>query len=283
MYKGVGAYFGNTRIVEGAAGLGEYFAAQGLGADGELKAYADGTVGGNPADSATPGLLFAYHDGSLGAIESAAQNIGPLSSFADGILGGSPLDPSMPGPLNAYHDGSLGAYARAIGAAAQNLLDMGDPGVLKEVKSAMALMAPEVALTAAAQTLYTPEFYSSGIWEPEASILWQHVRDKAPSGSAFTADADSQVYPNAAGMGWMVGTLSAPQSGTYGPTYVKANLPALSAWYTAGGGTVRPPYLSLADKTKGVQGGTSMAGISPMVMYGLGAAALIGLYLIFRR
>jgi hypothetical protein len=36
----LGAYFGSTRITQGAGGLGQ---------DGELQAYADGVVGGNPA------------------------------------------------------------------------------------------------------------------------------------------------------------------------------------------------------------------------------------------
>ena len=52
----LGAYFGSTRITQGAGGLGQ---------DGPLMAYADGVVGGNP-DESTPGQLFAYHDGSLG-------------------------------------------------------------------------------------------------------------------------------------------------------------------------------------------------------------------------
>jgi hypothetical protein len=56
MFGSMGAYFGSTRINEGAAGLGQ----------GPLQAFADGVVGGAASNPDMPGPLQAYHDGSLG-------------------------------------------------------------------------------------------------------------------------------------------------------------------------------------------------------------------------
>ncbi len=316
----LGAYFGSTRIVQGAGGLGD---------DGVLTAYADGVVGGKEPNPEMPGPLTAYHDGSLGrmARQYGGGDAGPLMAWADGIVGGNPPDgsnpgklasyhdgslgwydqaaagigdaepgafddgifgvserPRAPGPLMAYHDGSLGAYARAIGAAAENVLDLGDAHVLQELKTAMSLVAPEQTLTVDGQKVYTPDWYTSGIWDPQASLLWQYIVQKTPSfsGKTVSVDLGAQSYPNATGIGFIVAALAAPQSGTYGPDYVKKNLPALYAWFSAGGGVVLPPYLSLADKTKGVRA-PSETKMSTVAMYGLGAAALFGLALVFWR
>src|SRR5260221_456914 len=131
--------------------------------------------------------------------------------------------------------------------------------------------------------LYPPEYYTSGIWEPESSLLWEHVRDKAPRGSAFSADAGSQVYPNAAGVGWMAATIGAPTATSYGPAYLAASFPTVNAWLLAGGGRIVPPFLSITDKAKGVVGGGSTAKMSTMAMYGMGAVALLGLALVLRK
>lgn len=322
MNHAMGAYFGSTRIVQGAGGLGDDFlrayadgsvggrvmspdmpgplqsfqdgslgaASYGGGDSGELAAWADGVVGGNPADGSAPGLLASYHDGSLGWADQASHGIGQdendTSAYHDGVLG--PRRDGMPGfgPLRAFQDGSLGAYARAIGAAAENVLDLGDPNVLKELKVAMSLIAPENTLSADAQKVYTPDWYSNGIWDPQASLLWQYIVSKtsAFSGKTVSVEVGAQSYPNATGIGFMVAALAAPQSGTYGPDYVKKAMPALYAWFSAGGGTVLPPYLSLADKTKGSRGTPSSEMKMSTVAYaGLGAVALLGIALVFWR
>lgn len=340
----LGAYFGTSRIQEGAAGLGadvrrlrgaraparawQYYrphqSTRGLGVDyrrvmprakprwqtysstsgmggapllayrdGSLgddastpepiQAFADGVIGGSPMDPEMPGALLAYRDGSLGEDVSTDPMEADLASFHDGILGG-PTDPRpYPGELLAYHDGSLGSYLGAIDAAANNVLDMGNPGVLKEVKAMMSLIAPEVTLTQAGQQLYPAEFYTSEIWEPEASLLWEHVRQKAPSGSSFSTEGGSQVFPNAAGIGWMAATIGAPQSQAFGPQYLATNFPAVSTWFSAGGGTVKPPFLSLSDKVKGKQGGGGMLQMSTAAWAGVGAVALFGLVLFAKK
>ena len=312
----LGAYFGSTRIVQGAAGLGEDGMLQayadgvvggkendpempgplqsyhdgslgrmvhqyGGGDSGDLLAYADGVVGGNPPDS-TEGKLFAYHDGSLGFLDQGARGVGQddASAWHDGILGGRTIDMKPPGPLQAYKDGSLGAYRRAIGAAAQNVLDLGDANVMKELKTALALIAPGQTASVEGQKVYTSDWYTNGIWDPPASLLWQYIASSTPSFSGKVVSADiggSQSYPNATGIGFVVAALAAPQAGTYGPDWVKNNLPALYAWFTAGGGTVLPPYLSLADKTTGDRAGTGGAvQMGKVAMYGLGAVVALG-------
>lgn len=315
----LGAYFGSTRIIQGAAGLGQ---------DGELQAYADGVVGGNAPDSSA-NSLFAYKDGSLG-FGSLGDDSGPLFAYADGVVGGSASDPEMPGPLQSYHDGSLGddapgglvdndaeisvwhdgvlgnrstgmdafgplqafkdgslgAYARAIGAASANVLDLGDTNILTELKSAMALLAPEQTLTADGQKTFTPDWYTDGVWDPSSSMLWQYIVSKSAGlqGKVVSGTSGAQTFPNATGIGYIVATLAAPQSGTYGPDYVKKNFPAMYAWFQAGGGSVLAPYLTITDKTQGVRATSGGAmKVSTMAAYGLGAVALLGIALVLTR
>lgn len=305
----LGAYFGSVKINEGAAGLGN------------LHAYADGVVGGSAQDAERPGRLMAYQDGSLGLGRALGESdAGQLRAYADGIVGGSAVDAEMPGPLRAYHDGALGqdslvyddgilggggesgsevhaqslqAYRdgslgrlrlrRAMGAAENNVLNLGDPLALKEVKSAMALLAPEVAVTQEAQKLFTPDFYVSEIWEPHASLLWQAVLAKAPAGSDFSSHSGAQVFPNAQGVAWMAATIGAPVQGSYGPQYLAQNLPILNAWLQAGGGQVLPPYLSLGDKVRGKPASTTTASMGTMAAYGVGAVVLFGLALYAKK
>jgi hypothetical protein len=253
-----------------------FFGLTGLGQDGPLMAYADGVVGGQAADADMPGPIVAYHDGSLG--DAGDDDATPVDAFHDGVLGPHYDGMDTFGPLMAYHDGSLGAT--------QVSLDLGDQSALTEVKSMMALLAPEQTLTADGQKVYTPDWYTSGIWDPQASLLWQYIVSKtaAFSGKDVSVTAGDQTYPNATAIGFMVSTIGAPTASSYGPDYLKKNFPILSAWFSAGGGPVLAPYLSLADKTReeraGAGGGTKM---STMAMYGLGAVALLGLALVFRR
>ncbi len=302
----LGAYFGSTTITQGAGGLGQ---------DGPLMAFADGVVGGNAESADMPGPLFAYQDGSLGLGQD-----GPLMAYADGSVGGKSEDADMPGPLFAYHDGALGralgdddsetpifafhegvlgphyegmrtfgplmAYHDGSLGATQVALDLGDQSALTEVKASMALLAPEQTLTADGQKVYTADWYTSGIWDPQASLLWQYIVSKtaALSGKDVSVSAGDQTYPNGTGVGFMVATIGAPTSTTYGPDFVKKSFPVLSAWFSSGGGPVLAPYLSLADKTR-EQRASSGTGtkMSTMAMYGLGAVALLGLALVFRR
>jgi hypothetical protein len=357
----LGAYFGSTKIVQGAGGLGQ----------GPLQAYADGSVGGNAASAETPGRLFAYSDGSLGAA--------PLLAYADGSVGGSADNPDMPGSLFSYQDGVLGPYPSGgpysegpgdsqggspggnggvadqprsllayqdgvlggrgcaglgndeadgtpisvyqqgiFDAAARNAnfgplrsyqdgslgvvadaaagpaLDLGDEKILMEVKSLIGLMSPEQTMTEAGMTAYPAEYYTSGIWEPGASAIWQYFVSKtaAFSGRTVSESGGNQTWPNALGVGYMIALLSTPTTDNpYGEKFVKEQVPSLFAWFsavTAGASGNEPvtlaPYLSLADKVKGQRanaGGAMKA--STMAWYGLGAAALLGVGLVMTR
>jgi len=312
----LGSYFGSTKIIQGAAGLGQ----------GPLMAYADGVVGGSANDADMPGPLRAYSDGSLGLGDDSSMP-GPLQAYADGTVGGSAANADMPGPLFAYQDGSLGdgsaptddpggtpisvfedgifdtaprnanfgplqsfrdgslGRLRGLGADALTL-DLGDAATLAEVKSLLAMASGGYALTADAQKVYTPDFYTSGIWEPSASALWQYIVSNIPqmSGKSVSDSAGNQTYPNATGLGILVGFAAAPTTAGLGPDYVKTNMPHLFAWFTGGAGPVLPPYLSNADKTKGARG-SSAAGMSTgkMVAWGLGAATLLGLAFVMTK
>lgn len=302
----LGAYFGSTTITQGAGGLGQ---------DGPLQAYADGVVGGNAESADMPGPLFSYHDGSLGLGQD-----GPLLAYADGVVGGDTTDADSPGllfaykdgslgralgsddddatPVCAFHDGSLGerydgmntfgpllAYHDGSLGATQVALDLGDQSAMTEVKAMMSLLAPEQTLTADGQKVYTADWYTSGIWDPQASLLWQYIVSKtaALSGKDVSVTANDQTFPNATGVGFMVATIGAPTASAYGPEYLKKTFPILSAWFAAGGGPVLAPYLSLADKTREQRAASSGTKMSTMAMYGLGAVALLGLALVLRR
>jgi hypothetical protein len=305
----LGSYFGSTKIIQGAAGLGQ---------DGPLMAYADGVVGGSAESADMPGPLFAYSDGSLGN-----DGMGPLQAYSDGVVGGSSANPDMPGPLFAYHDGSLGGdagddpggtpisvfqdgiFERAernanfgplqsfhdgsLGAVASTgpVLDLGDAGVLAEVKALIAYSSGGYALSSEAQKVYTPDWYTSGIWEPSASALWQFVVSSVPafSGKTVSGSAAAQTFPNGLGIAYLYGLMAAPTANAMGPDGAKKMFPMIAAWVGAKGTDVLPPYLSLADKTRGERGSADEAGMSTgkMAMWGLGAAALLGVALVFGK
>jgi len=322
----LGAYFGSTRITQGAGGLGddaplmayadgvvggnapesspgELFAYKdgslGLGQDGPLQSYADGVVGGSSENPDMPGPLFAYHDGSLGAGSDDDDAATPISVWHDGVLGNRQSGMDTFGPLQSYHDGSLGEYFSGVGALPRHhrrgmrgfgdtspvTLDLGDQMALQEVKSMMALLAPEQTLTADGQKVYTPDWYTSGIWDPQASLLWQYIVSKSASlsGKDVSVTSGAQTFPNGTGVGFMIGTIAAPSTTTYGPDYAKKSFPIVTSWYAAGGGPVLAPYLSLTDKTKQQRATASLLGLSTMAWYGVGAAALLGVALMMRR
>jgi len=305
----LGAYFGSTKITQGAGGLGQTGPLQAyadgviggsaasaempgplqsfhdgsLGQTGPLQAYADGIVGGSASNAEMPGPLFAYHDGSLGEGPTSDDAGGtPISVFQDGIFERSESSPNF-GPLQAFHDGSLGVFG-GLGADALTL-DLGDQATLTEVKTLLSMASGGYAASTDAQKVYTPDFYTSGIWEPSASALWQYIVSNIPqmSGKNVSDSAGGRTFPNALGLGIIVGFMAAPSTSALGPDWVKKNMPNLFAWFTGGAGPVLPPYFTLADKTKGQRASTGGAKASMMVWYGVGAAALLGVALVMMR
>jgi hypothetical protein len=113
----------------------------------------------------------------------------------------------------------------------------------------------------------------------------------------------SQTWPNGTGIFIMFSTLMTPDAGFAArKKAMEETLPTLSGWFSGATAFVQAktqsckegqtcpfpslpvlgPYLSLTDKVKGAHaGGSSKA--SMMAWYGLGAAGLLGLALVFRK
>lgn len=271
------SYFGPVAIKEGAAGLGQY--------DGMLAAYRDGVVGGHGGDP-MPGPLAAFRDGSLGQIE------GQLHAYADGVLGGRP-GATGDGALLAYRDGSLGRYRRRgglrglgeyflSGLGATATLDLADPGVLTELKMAVALTAPALTMTPEGQQIYSPAWYESGIWDDAAAAAWfqaaQAIATAKGVGPESLTVMTPRMFPNGAGIAALVESFSTSPS--YGESYVATTFPRLSA---GAGAVVSPPYFSLEEKVTGESAPAAPFQMSRMAMYGLGAAVIAGVVLVVQK
>lgn len=335
----IGAYFSDSgqTIHTGAAGLGEYFdAAQGAAPPPAVTSFQDGVFGGGSADVYTsvvgddPGPLMAYRDGSLGACagcglgeyEQAAAGLGyPL--FVDGKPVDRPVSimhaPSpmglAEGPLMAFRDGSLGEYFSgqdprvrayrsgilgAFGAGGSpKIVDMTNPGVLKEVKTAVAMFVPEVAMVHESVNpapnvgpkYYDAAFYESPIWDEKAQELWAAAVEKLTKLMKLPAEEVSQTskgssYPTPAGLSAVIaGGAGAPVGD---PKAFPSNFPSLYGFQTevvAAKGDLKdfkvlPPFFTTEEKVKGK---STFAGMSTGMIVGIGAVAAIGAFLLLRK
>jgi len=283
--------------------------------DGELASFADGILGGKPRDPKMPGPDGAYRDGVLGRtpvrlwsarsaarraslLRNAQRGVGQfdeLAAYADGVVGNPPW-PGGDGLLAAYRDGSLGEYFQGVGeymlaglGGGAETLALTAPGALREVKAAMALMAPGVALSQQGQQTYTAGWYDSGIWDEAAAQLWFQAASQIaaatsidPATLTVMTDDPTRIYPNAAGINAMLAVLTS--SSAYGAPYVETNFPVMLAFVKADGATVMPPFYSIEDKVRGESSGApAMAGMSQLTMYGVGAAVAAGVVLMLSR
>ena len=296
-----GALFAYDDGIFGSQPAVEYDGSTGGSSSGSGPTLPGGSAGGgggggggnNMADMPAP--VFAYQDGVFGG-RGATCGLGeeshpntydsdtPVMSYHEGILGPHYEGMSTFGPLTAFHDGSLGADAPTSVAAP--ILDLGDTAALTEVKMLLAYSSGGFALSTEGQKTYTQDFYTSGIWEPSASALWQYVLSAvaAFSGKEVSGSAGNQTFPNGLGIAYLYGLLAAPSANAMGPDAAAKMFPIITAWFLGKGTDVAPPYLTLADKTKGRRGSTE-AGMSTstMAMWGLGAAALLGVALVFSK
>ena len=268
-------------------------------------AYQDGVFGGRgTCGLGAVGPLRAYSDGSLGSDDDAGGT--PISVFGQGIFGEHGEGMNRFGPLQSFHDGSLGA----VGATAPGL-DLGDEQTLMELKVLLG-MSSAFAMSPEGQKTYTPEWYRTGIWEPSASALWQSVVNAPePYGRMFVGqkvsdEEASQTWPNGTGIFIMFSTLMTPDAGFAArKKAMEEQLPTLSGWFAAAAAFVQAktqsckegqacpfpslpvlgPYLSLTDKVKGAHAGAAGGSMKmgAMAWYGLGAAALLGVALVFRK
>jgi len=247
------------------------------------------------------GPINSYQDGIFGGGRGAVCGLGdvkdepqsddeaPVMAYNEGVFG-SRGERIMAGQLMSYHDGSLGALAveSSPSDVTAHSLDLGEPQTLSEVKALIAYSSGGYALSSEAQKTYTPEWYTSGIWEPSASSLWQFVASAVPafSGKEVSGQAGAQTYPNGMAIGYLYSALAAPQANALGPDQAGKMFPTISAWFNSKGTNVLPPYLSITDKTKGQRAPEAAApsiSYGKMAMWGLGAAALLGAALVLTR
>lgn len=333
----IGAYFSGSgaTIRSGAAGLGEYFGAGPGDVAPSVHAYQDGVFGGGSADMWTtdvgddPGPLMAYKDGSLGncagcgEYEQAAAGLGyPL------FIDGKPVDRPVSivhaptamglaeGPLMAFRDGSLGEYfsgeaprAQAFrsgilgaivpgGAGNPKIVDMTNPGVIKEVKMAIAMFVPEVSVVHQSvnpapnvgASYYDPAFYDSPIWDAKAEELWgaaveKMAKMKLPA-EEVSQSTKGHAYPTPSGLSSVIAFgVGAPVGD---PAAFATNYPTLHAFQTAVAAAkgdlkdfkVLAPFFTTAEKVKGKG---MFAGMSTGVIVGIGAVAAIGAFLVLRK
>ena len=265
-----------------------------------------GTGGGQSSVVSDGGTLGA------GASQNGAampeQMPGSLIAYREGILGQPQYSRDMPGPLQAMYGGTVGAppYAEAprftwptagLGAAPDpQVLDLSAPAVVKEMKAALAIATPAVAMTEEGLNYFTEDFYQSPYWGPKASELFAAWLDQfeetaaaaqqAASRSGLSVDVPGGLYPTPQGA-ITVAMMGVGSPGTPGnPEYFRSNFPALSAFVLAGVATemdlsdfvVVPPFFSESERlreTKGVKMSTiALVGLG--VVGALGAAVVIG-------
>ncbi len=333
----LGSYFSSygTPIHAGAAGLGEYFdAAQGAAPPPPVSSFQDGVFGGGSADVYTtvvgddPGPLRAYRDGSLGAC--AGCGVGEYEQAAAGLgyplfIDGKPVDAPVSiyhgpqeGRLMAFRDGSLGEYfaggippAGAFrsgvlgaivpgGGANPKVVDMTNPGVLKEVKVAVAMFVPEIAMVHESVNpapnvgakYYDPAFYESPLWDAKAEELWTAAVQKLSKAMKLPAEEVSQSskghsYPTPGGLAAVIAAgVGAPVGD---PAGFPTNFPNLYGFQTAvvaAKGNLKdfkvlPPFFTTEEKVKGKA--ATFAGMSTGVILGIGAVAAIGAFLLLRK
>lgn len=297
------AYYGSVAINQGAAGLGSAAAVDQAPASwgpkgyreglpyGKLMSYQDGVLGQRTPTGYQEGLpygpLKAFDDGVLGRLDQQAHRVpmgqfdAPLMAYADGVVGGPPGGP-RPGKLRAYRDGSLGEYfspLRGLGQDANGpVIDMTDPLVISELKSAMSLMLPQVTLTEQGQKTYNEKWYENGLWDEAAGALWfqvaQMIAGQNGGAEAISKGSNSRRYPNGEGVVVLMGYFR--DSPDYGSEYVTNSFPILDA-VTAGEAVpkVTEPFFTLESKVKGEPGEEPMIASTTMA-YGIGAVLLLG-------
>jgi hypothetical protein len=276
-----GAYYGaNTTIEQAAAGLGsmppyvEAYRSGSLGMGvpprdrggarrrtfrvprvhldvrpGSFSEYFSGVIGQPPIESHDEGVLGqppidAYKDGVFGQPAVEAYRSGSLgwgAEVAHGI--------GMPPRVEAYHSGSLGASGSAM-----PVLDLGDPQVMKDVKTAIAMNPKLIAKTMSpeGQKMWAPEFYTDGVWNSRATSLWDFAVMAYPSLQNETTQLGVEPrpggkcpnvrVPTGKGVMLILGTGLAQPIAAYKEVWKPENFPTLFPWYgtalRAGGGVV---------------------------------------------
>jgi hypothetical protein len=257
-----------------------------------------GPGGGAVSDGGTlgPGA------GEGGAVGPEVQP-GPLTAYQSGILGEPPYPELMPGPLTAYREGVLGrpAYARAPGfawptaglgvVADPKTIDLRDAATVAQVKQAIAMAVPGVALTQEGSTYYDELFYESPLWGAKASELFAAWLDMfaeldQPAGqpeiprAELAVDVPGGIYPTARGLVTLVmmGVGSPGMPGN--PEWFATNFPKLKMFVEAAIAvgmdmtqlSVVPPFFSEGERVREAKG----IKMSTVALVGLGVVGVLG-------
>jgi hypothetical protein len=257
--------------------------------DGPLQAYTDGVLGGPPGGSGD-GSLQSYKDGSLGEFFRGPDGSGARYAFAGqrgmgeyfGQRGmGEYFAPRGMGEYFSPLRG-LGEFftsgLRGLGAAVNVSFDLRDPANLKEVKLAAAMTNMALTATEQGQQVYTPAYYESGIWEPEATAVWfggsqmlATVSNVPSEELAIVAGDAATMYPSANGLRAL-----AQYVGSLDPAGFGTAFPRLAAFASAASGAVTAPYFSITEKVRGeADRGPTMAAMKKMAFFGTGALVLV--------
>ena len=269
---------------------------------GPLMAFRDGSLG-------IPPPVHAFRDGSLGA------EAGPLMAYKDGSLG-MPLyidssstglrrieepitiihgDVPAPGPIRGAGEyfSSMGEYfstsglggCTACGQVAQEVvLDMKNPEVVKEVKTAMGIAPFMIQHVSgpATELQFDVAFFENPVWDAEATrfaaLYKEEVKAFDPSKAALV-DAmfvAPNLFPNAFGITNIMTLAGYPPASAEDQAHFE-HVPTLVLFYndTVGEGKptgrVIPPFLTLAEQ----QAGTGIKA-AHMVAVGLGVVVIFG-------
>lgn len=301
----IGSYFDYTGapIHAGAAGLGDLE---------RVQSFHDGVLGSQfvPVDYGDGlGPIQAYRDGALGAYEQAAAGIGyPL--FIDGKPVDRPVTirhaPSGYGckGCGGVDPSGLGAYVQAM-AGDPYVLDLTDVATLRELRGAIAMFVPELALVDKSvdarpnvgTAYFDDRFYESDLWTQKDNELWAAAEAKIhsatgstyPSGS-LSKSKNGSKYPSPLGAA-VVTSLGVGSPGYAGFGDFAKNFPTLYAFLAAatasgmdmGKFSCVPPYATSEERAGG--GGATFAGMSTktLAIAGLVVAGALGAWYFTRR
>lgn len=175
---------------------------------------------------------------------------------------------------------------RGLGAAAAPAgptMDLRDKATVQEVKTAAAVVVPGLTATEAGQQTYTPAYYESGIWEPEASAVWFQASQtlatlmNIPAEQLTVLPGDGKMFPNASGLQAIASFV-----GQADPQNFAAVFPRLAAFASTGGSVVAP-YYSITDRVRDEGRGPTMAAMQKMMIYGGAAVVLVGATVLLKK
>lgn len=206
----------------------------------------------------------AWRDGVFGRAQPEPYGQA-LRPWRDGVFG-----PALPGGLVGL--GQNGNNA--------NVLDLHDPGAVKELKTAMGMLGVGAPL---------PEsFYQSDVWEWDAADLTLAVAQslaslpdaQVTSSKDYVSGEGDKVYLNGPGIYALAALYRS--SAAQGPGFWPENFPRLEAFTARPNGTVSAPYFSVGEKAESEEKGL-LAGMSTYAYWGLGVVALVGLYMVLKK